>query len=196
LFIRLFFKGFWGIIEGQLKGEIMFILIPVMIIAMVTSSGTIQETKEATPIKEFNESQTVNTAEDLLKGEIIEAVVYSPTRPLEPLQLKHLLYKVGFEGDQLKQAWAVVMKESTGRPMAHNQNSRTGDNSYGLFQINMIGSLGPARLSQFGLSNNEELFDPLTNARIAYIMSEGGKDWSAWNGMTRSTQKWMQEFPN
>jgi len=107
-----------------------------------------------------------------------------------------LLSSVGFEGDQLKQAWAVVMKESTGRPMAHNQNSKTGDNSYGLFQINMIGSLGPARLSQFGLSNNEELFDPLTNARIAYIISEGGKNWSAWNGMTRSTLNWMQEFPN
>ena len=167
-----------------------------MVIAMVTSSGTIQETKEAAPTKEFDQSQTVNTAEQLLNGEIIEAVVYSPRRPLEPLQLKHLLYKVGFEGDQLKQAWAVVMKESTGRPMAHNQNSKTGDNSYGLFQINMIGSMGPARLAQYGLNSNEELFDPLTNARIAYIISEGGKNWSAWNGMTKSTLKWIQEFPN
>jgi hypothetical protein len=192
----LFLKSFWGIIKGQLKGEIMFILIPVMVIAMVTSSGIMQEEKEATPIKKFTQSQAVNTAEDLLKGNIIEAVVYSPTRPLEPLQLKHLLSSVGFEGSQLKQAWAVVMKESTGRPMAHNQNSNTGDNSYGLFQINMIGSLGPARLEQYGLSNNEELFNPLTNARIAYTISEGGKNWSAWNGMTGSTLKWMQEFPN
>jgi hypothetical protein len=192
----LFFKSFWGIIEGQLKGEIMFILIPVMVIAMVTSSGTIQETKEATPIKEFTQSETANVAEGLLNGHFAEAIVYDRTRPLEPLRLKHLLSTVGFEGDQLKQAWAVVMKESTGRPMAHNQNSKTGDNSYGLFQINMIGSLGPARLEQYGLSNNEELFDPLTNARIAYTISEGGKNWSAWNGMTRSTLKWMQEFPN
>jgi hypothetical protein len=107
-----------------------------------------------------------------------------------------LLSSVGFEGDQLKQAWAVVMKESTGRPMAHNQNSKTGDNSYGLFQINMIGEIGPARLEQYGLSNNEELFDPLTNARIAYILSEGGNDWSPWKGLTGSTLKWMQEFPN
>jgi hypothetical protein len=174
----------------------MFILIPVMVIAMVTSSGTIQETKEVPPIKEFIQTETVSVIEELLRGQLAEAIVYDPTKPLEPLRLKHLLSSVGFEGDQLKQAWAVVMKESTGRPMAHNQNSKTGDNSYGLFQINMIGSLGPARLSQFGLNNNEELFDPLTNARIAYIISEGGKNWSPWNGIKQSTVKWMQEFPN
>jgi hypothetical protein len=174
----------------------MFILIPIMVIAMVTSSGTIQDVKEATPIKEFTQSETSSIAEQLLKGQLAEAIVYDSTRPIEPLRLKYLLSSVGFEGDQLKQAWAVVMKESTGNPMAHNQNSRTGDNSYGLFQINMIGNLGPARLEQYGLSNNEELFDPLTNARIAYIISEGGKNWSAWNGMTKSTLKWMQEFPN
>jgi hypothetical protein len=173
----------------------MFILIPVMVIAMVTSSTTIQETKETTPITEFGQSETVNVLDDLLKGQLAEAIVYDPTRPLEPQRLKYLLSSVGFEGDQLKQAWAVVMKESTGRPMAHNQNSNTGDNSYGLFQINMIGKLGPARLSYYGLSSNEDLFDPLTNARIAYIISEGGKNWSPWNGLTGSTLKWMQEFP-
>jgi hypothetical protein len=174
----------------------MFILIPVMVIAMVTSSGTIQETKEVAPIIKFSQPQTTYTAEQILKGEIIEAVVYDPTKPISPLQLKHLLSKVGFEGDQLKQAWAIVMKESTGRLMAHNQNSRTGDNSYGLFQINMIGSLEAARLKEYGLNNKEELFDPLTNARIAYILSEGGNDWSPWKGLTGSTLKWMQEFPN
>ena len=173
----------------------MFILIPVMVIAMVTSSTTIQETKETTPITEFGQSETVNVLDDLLKGQLAEAIVYDPTRPLEPQRLKYLLSSVGFDGDQLKQAWAVVMKESTGRPMAHNQNSNTGDNSYGLFQINMIGKLGPARLSYYGLSSNEDLFDPLTNARIAYIISEGGKNWSPWNGLTGSTLKWMQEFP-
>jgi hypothetical protein len=186
----------WGIIKKQLKGEIMFILIPIMVIAMVTSSGTIQDEKEATPIQEFSQSETASIAEQLLNGQLTEAIVYDPTKPLEPSRLKHLLSSVGFEGDQLKQAWAVVMKESTGNPMAHNQNSRTGDNSYGLFQINMIGSLEAARLEEYGLSNKEELFDPLTNARIAYIISEGGNDWSPWNGMTRSTLKWMQEFPN
>jgi hypothetical protein len=44
----------------------------------------------------------------------------------------------------------------------------------------MIGSLGPARLEKYGLEANEDLFDPLTNAKIAFKMSNGGKDWSAW----------------
>jgi hypothetical protein len=183
-------------LKDNFKGDIMFILIPVMVIAMVTSSATIQDPKEVLPTIQFSQSQEIVTAEQILKGEIIEAVVYDLTKPLSPLQLKHLLSKVGFEGDQLKQAWAIVMKESTGRPMAHNQNRRTGDNSYGLFQINMIGSLEAARLEEYGLNNKEELFDPLTNARIAYIISEGGNNWSPWKGMTGSTLKWMQEFPN
>ncbi len=31
----------------------------------------------------------------------------------------------------------------------------------------MIGSLGPARRARYGLTSNSDLFDPLTNARIA-----------------------------
>ena len=126
---------------------------------------------------------------------IIDAPIYSAQDRLSPQQLKDLLYSVGFRGERLREAWGIVMKESTGRPMAHNQNSRTGDNSHGLFQINMIGSLGPARLKQFNLNSNEDLFDPLTNAKIGYIMSDGGKNWGPWNGLTGSALKWMKEFP-
>ena len=105
------------------------------------------------------------------------------------------MYDVGFRGQALKEAWGTAMKESTGRPRSHNDNRNTGDNSYGLFQINMIDSLGPARLGQYGLNSNEDLFDPVTNAKIAYQMSDGGNNWSAWKGITESAQKWMKEFP-
>lgn len=115
---------------------------------------------------------------------------------LNPHQLKDLLYGVGFRGEALRQAWGTAMKESTGKPMAHNNNPATGDNSYGLFQINMIGAMGPDRLKYYGLKSNEDLFDPLTNAKIAYDMSDGGKNWQPWHGIGNSTLKWMQEFPN
>jgi hypothetical protein len=59
----------------------------------------------------------------------------------------------------------------------------------------MIDSLGPARLKQYGLNSNEDLFDPVTNAKIAYQMSDGGNNWSAWKGITESAQKWIKEFP-
>jgi hypothetical protein len=114
---------------------------------------------------------------------------------LTPEDIKSLLIISGFEGKGLKIAFGIVMKESTGRPYAHNKNSNTGDNSYGLFQINMIGSLGPARREQFGLENNEDLFNPLTNAAIAYKMSDSGKNWGPWGGVSDSVLHFMKDFP-
>ncbi len=98
--------------------------------------------------------------------------------------LQGVLRQAGFRGDALRTAYAVALAESGGRPTAHNPNVNTGDNSYGLFQINMLGDMGPARLRQFGLSSNEDLYDPLTNARVAYLMSGGGRDWSPWTTYT------------
>lgn len=91
-----------------------------------------------------------------------------------------ILKEAGFSGESLKYSWAVIMKESMGKVYAHNKNDRTGDDSYGLFQINMRGSLGPARRSDFNLDLDTDLFDPLTNARAAYSISEGGSSWSPW----------------
>jgi hypothetical protein len=122
---------------------------------------------------------------------------------LEGLELRRLLELVGFEGDGLRHAWAVSMKESTGRPLAHNNNRSTGDNSYGLFQINMIGRLGPVRREAFGLEENAELFDPVLNAQIAYEMSKEGTDFGHWGigpnaytgGKPGSYPYWLTQFP-
>lgn len=121
---------------------------------------------------------------------------YKRNEQLSPKKLKDLLYEVGFRGERLREAWGTAMKESTGRPRSHNNNRETGDNSYGLFQINMIDSLGPARLKQFNLSSNEELFNPIRNAEIAFFMSNGGKNWSSWHGITERTIEWMQKYPD
>jgi len=96
-------------------------------------------------------------------------------------KLLDLLYQAGFRGRGLDIAYAVAMAESSGNARAHNPNAGTGDNSYGLFQINMLGSMGPARRKQFGLSSNDDLFDPLTNAKVAFRMSNGGKNWGPWS---------------
>lgn len=78
---------------------------------------------------------------------------------------------------------AVGMAESTGNSGAHNDNPATGDNSYGLWQINMIGDLGPARLRQYGLRSAEDLKDPETNARVmAQLLNGSGiSAWGAYN---------------
>ena len=115
---------------------------------------------------------------------------------LTDLELKELLSLVGFKGKDLVVAWAVAKKESNGRPLAFNGNHKTGDSSYGMFQINMIDSLGPDRRTKFDLDSNAELFNPVKNAEIAYYMTKGGEDWSSWKGITPRTKFWMSKFPN
>jgi hypothetical protein len=74
---------------------------------------------------------------------------------------------------------AVGMAESSGDSGVRNQNAQTGDDSYGLWQINMIGNLGPDRLRRYGLRSAEDLKDPETNARVmAQMLSTDGT--SAW----------------
>lgn len=122
--------------------------------------------------------------------------------PLTDVELAQMLSLVGFEGKALKVAWAVVKKESNGRPLAFNGNTRTGDSSYGIFQINMIGGLGTVRREKYDLKNNRELFDPVINAEIAYRMTGAGDDWSSWKvgkGYNGSDQarflEWYKKFP-
>jgi len=120
---------------------------------------------------------------------------YQDAISLTDRQLKELLHAVGFRGEGLVKAWAVAKKESNGRPMAFNGNEKTGDNSYGIFQINMIGMLKDGRKEKFGINFNSELLNPVINAQVAYHMSNGGKDWSAWHGITPKTKAWMKKFP-
>jgi hypothetical protein len=114
---------------------------------------------------------------------------------LTDLELKELLSLVGFKGKDLVVAWAVAKKESNGRPLAFNGNHKTGDSSYGMFQINMIDNLGPDRRDKFDLDSNAELFNPVKNAEIVYYMTNGGEDWSSWKGITPRTKTWMKKFP-
>ena len=137
--------------------------------------------------------------EKQLKREIIDKFsneTYKHSEMLAASDLKDLLWAVGFEGTALKTAWAVARVESNGRPMALNDNIKTGDKSYGIFQINMLGELGIDRKEKFELVSNKELFDPVTNAEITYFMTKGGKDWSSWSASTGKARSLIPEFPS
>jgi hypothetical protein len=126
---------------------------------------------------------------------------YRGAKKLSDTELVDLLSAVGFEGKALKVAYAVAKKESNGRPLAHNGDVSTGDNSYGMFQINMLGSLGEDRREKFDLKTNKELFDPVVNAEITFYMTNGGKDWSSWKvypGQTNGKryEEHLKAFPN
>jgi hypothetical protein len=140
----------------------------------------------------------VTKTEKQLKREIIDKFsndTYKHSEMLAASDLKDLLWAVGFEGTALKTAWTVARVESNGRPMALNDNIKTGDKSYGIFQINMLGELGINRKEKFELVSNKELFDPVTNAEITYYMTKGGKDWSAWSASTGKAKTLVKEFP-
>ena len=136
--------------------------------------------------------------EKQLKREILDKFsndTYKHSEMLAASDLKDLLWAVGFEGTALKTAWAVARVESNGRPLALNDNTKTGDKSYGIFQINMLGNLGDDRKEKFELVSNNELFDPVTNAEITYYMTKGGKDWSSWPNSIGKARDLIPEFP-
>lgn len=104
---------------------------------------------------------------------------------LSPREILILALGAGFSRDNEEAviATAIALAESGGNPSAHNPDPP--DNSFGLWQINMIGNLGPDRREKLGLSRNEELFDPPTNARAArLVFLEANKEFRPWTTFT------------
>jgi len=192
--------------SSRVVEQIASILIAVMFVSIFSTyiqSSVAQQamqTKDAVKIQIDKEIE-----EHKVKIKTLELKKFSQQKgSFSDEELVKMLSAVGFEGKALKVAWAVVKKESNGRPLAFNGNVKTGDNSYGIFQINMIGGLGVVRRDKFGLDSNKDLFDPVVNAQIAYYMSNEGSDWSSWgvgkfpyNGDTDQAMYnlWITKFP-
>ena len=100
-------------------------------------------------------------------------------------RIAQLARAAGIPEDKIPTMVAIALGESGGKTDAHNTPEKSGgtDDSYGLWQINMIGNLGPARRKEFGISSNEDLKDPMTNARAALMVlnSQGLNAWSVYS---------------
>jgi hypothetical protein len=188
---------------------------PEKVLAILSLFVVITSTAAAVAVE--NKVQEVVATEQVATGlkAVVEVEPVKKTKPfsyfenktnLTDIELVWLLEAVGFEGQDLKEAWAIAKKESNGRPLAFNGNSLTGDNSYGIFQINMINTLGDDRRTKFDLEHNADLFNPVKNAQIAKHMSNGGLDWSSWHigkdAYTSTSGKhyakfkeWLGKFP-
>jgi hypothetical protein len=110
-------------------------------------------------------------------------------KALSGAEVAKLMHKAGFRGEDLKTAVAVAWRESHFNPRAYNPRNK--DKSYGLMQINMKGALGPDRVKKFKLNSYDDLYDPATNARVAYELWSGktsgagnfpGAGWTPWRG--------------
>jgi hypothetical protein len=188
---------------------------PEKVLAILSLFVVITSTAAAVAVE--NKVQEVVATEQVATGlkAVVEVEPVKKTKPLSyfenktsltDIELVWLLEAVGFEGQDLKEAWAISKKESNGRPLAFNGNTLTGDNSYGIFQINMINTLGEDRRTKFNLDHNADLFNPVKNAQIAMHMSNGGSDWTSWHigkdAYTSTSGKhyakfkeWLSKFP-
>lgn len=88
----------------------------------------------------------------------------------------------GLSDDRAVLFTAIAAGESGFNTAAHN--AKPPDDSYGLWQINMLGDLGPDRRRQFGISSNTELLDPWVNATAMAKVSGGGSNARPWSVFT------------
>ena len=177
--------------------EIISTLSIVALVTVLSNSANAISDLDTKNNLSIEQAQSLETAskEVFLVSKAKKLESFENKTSLTDLELKELLSLVGFKGKDLVVAWAVAKKESNGRPLAYNGNHKTGDSSYGMFQINMIDALGPDRRTKFDIDSNAELFNPVKNAEIAYYMTNGGEDWSSWKGITPRTKQWMLKFP-
>jgi hypothetical protein len=186
--------------KQSLKQRHLQELIALMSLTVVLASTAVavaQSPEQMEPVQQVVAVQEVVEVKPKLSD-------FENKTALTDTELRDLLIAVGFEGKALRIAWAIAKKESNGRPLAFNGNAKTGDSSYGVYQINMIGDLGPERRIKFSLDSNSDLFNPVINAQIAHHMSNGGEDFSAWkisksdyNSATAEPkfQMWLKKFP-
>ena len=111
---------------------------------------------------------------------------FKPGAKLSQSQIQDLAVQVGFPGDVAPVISKIAMGESSGRSTAFN--GKGADQSYGLMQINMLGDMGPERRKAFGLTSNEDLYDPLTNMKAAYEIYKT-QGLGAWGAYTNGSYK-------
>lgn len=93
---------------------------------------------------------------------------------LAPLAILQFAKGAGFEPALLPTMTAIALRESGGDPNVHNGNAATGDDSYGLWQINWKVPQIVTLLSAHGITDPKQLLDPATNAKAAFLLY-GGK---------------------
>lgn len=89
--------------------------------------------------------------------------------PLTPAQIYAYARQAGFPPVVATTVTAVALRESGGDPAAHNGNASTGDNSFGLLQINLAVKGIADLLTNNGI-HSEDLFDPKANMLAGFIL--------------------------
>lgn len=108
-------------------------------------------------------------------------------------RLAYAAYKYGnVPLEDLEICLAIAWGESKWYDGAYNFNDASGDKSYGLWQINLIGKLHAPRMRDLKLTREEDLYDLATNARCMGVLRQeridwGMDQWSAWGAYTNKS---------
>jgi len=113
------------------------------------------------------------------------------TKPFKYDSLNRLAQEVGFSPEDARIAAAIALAESSGRAGIDTVKSgldkkKKNEFSLGLWQIDMQDKpgymLGTQRRDQFGIESNEELYNPLTNAKAAKMIFDtfGFEPWATY----------------
>lgn len=90
---------------------------------------------------------------------------------LAPTQLKSVLYAAGFREPSIRTAYGIAMRESRAYPRVVSPLNSNGTRDHGLFQINDV---------HRATTDFSRIYDPVYNAQVAFRLSSGGSDFSAW----------------
>lgn len=101
---------------------------------------------------------------------------------LSTAQLAQVFYSAGFRGQGLEYMVAISGRESGGDPAARRTDNpggpSAGTGDFGLTQINY--SQWPQVQKALGLSNINQLLDPVINAKAAFLLSRNGTNFQPW----------------
>jgi len=103
---------------------------------------------------------------------------------LSAREIAEYAYAAGFRGERLAQAVAIAIAESNGKTDIESDtdlvDAKWGP-SIGLWRIR---SLQPAQRDkyphEYPLREPRANLDPMTNAKHAYVISQGGRSWAEW----------------
>ena len=116
-----------------------------------------------------------------------QQVTYPVSQSYDAEKLTNLARSVGIPEEKVPSMVAIALAESGGDPTIDTVKSgldpeKKNEFSLGLWQINMLGRIGEERRKQFGISSNEELYDPVVNAKaaLAILNSQGLGAWGAY----------------
>lgn len=124
-------------------------------------------------------TQVVATAHGPQESSASQSARRGRTAPACSNPLGATLHAAGFRGRNLREAWAIAMRESSGRASLGPGTWDFNGHDWGLFQWNK---------PSFGNQpwwNDSKMLNGVYNARMAFRFSRGGRDWHLW-GLTGS----------